>query len=100
MSLGHELKLVVLGDQALKQCGHLNASSYMLLQAVDAVRAYDEPQLQRSESSAQRHLPMHVINGHARVLMLQKQWRHRKCLQEWYARFHPQACAVKIDHEP
>ena len=59
------------------------------LQAGDTIVPDDKPELESSEPLAQRHLPVHVVDGQARVFVLEVQRLHVEGFMQGAAVFHP-----------
>ena len=62
---GDDLEPLVGGDQFGEQLGQLDVLADHLLHRLDTVDAQVEPQLQRPETAAERHLPVAVVDHRA-----------------------------------
>lgn len=100
MSVGLDFKSLIDADQIFKQLGELNGLSNVFLNALHAERPEHKPQFKRSKATTQAHLPMHVVNGGAWIFMVQIERRYGECFVQPSGIIHPEARAVKVDHEP
>lgn len=91
------LKAIIGQDECLELLCQSYSFADVCLQSLDAVRAQDEPHLQCPEAFAQRDLPVHVVNGLARILVLQVQWLHVERAMDSTTVLHPHGGTVKVD---
>lgn len=100
MPLGRQLEAMIGQDKCLELLRQPYAFAYMSLQTLNAKGTQDEPHLEGTEATTQRNLPVHKVDGHARVLVLQIQRFHIEGAMHGGAVAHPHGSRIKVHHQP
>lgn len=98
--LGRQLEPMIGQHQRLEFLSQTHALAYVTLQTLDAKRAQHEPHLEGAKASTQRDLPVHKVDGHAGVLVLQIQRLHIEGAMHCGAVAHPHCRRIEVHHQP
>ena len=97
-----ELEIGRGGEPGGELAGEFDMAAEVILQALDAVVADDEPELEGAEPAAQRHLPVAIIDDRARLgrLISEVLRQHAQGLDERRPVGNVEAVAVEIGEQP
>ena len=93
-------KTLISFDKCFETLGQAAVFSNVVLQSVYTVITDDEPEFKSAEAATQRYTPMPVIDGFARVSVLQENWIDSHGLSQLEVIANPHSGTVKVSEKP